>query len=227
MNTSQIIARAKSLAEAFVGQGRDEVRLPVFDYEDWRVIYRKPAQGSSLSEWREQARLNWYLMHFLRGMNAEVTPVPVRAETFQTWAAVGRHDLADGHELAHAVGEYVNDPLVLPAACRHSDPEDGVALGQGPPLATLTVFGENGEEPEAMAAAVHRPDGQVLASLEVLAAEHSPQEAWEQVDRFLKRWQPAKVFHDQTVRRPEFCTDCNSLLLSIASAADIEAAADK
>lgn len=227
MNTSQIIARARSLAEAFVGQGRDEVRLPVFDYEDWRAIHRKPAQGSSLAEWREQTRLNWYLMHFLRGMNAEVTPVPVRAEAFAAWAAGGRRDLADGHELAHALGEYVNAPLASPAACRHSDPSDGVALGQGPPLATLTVFGESAEEPEAMAVAVHRPDGQVLASLEVLAAEHSPQEAWEQVERFLGRWRPAKVFHDQTVRRPEFCADCNSLLLGIASPQDIAAAADQ
>lgn len=227
MNSSQIIARARSLAEAFVGQGRDEVRLPVFDYEDWRSIHRKPAQGSSLSEWREQTRLNWYLMHFLRGMNVEVTPVPVRAEAFGTWAAAGTHDLGDGHELAHAVGEYVNDRLVMPAACRHSDPGDGVGLGQGPPLATLTVFGENADEPEAMAVAAHRPDGQVLASLEVLAAEHSPQQAWEQVERFLGRWQPAKVFHDQTVRRPEFCADCNSLLLSLASQQDIAAAAGK
>lgn len=224
MNTSQIIARARSLAEAFVGQGKDEVRLPVFDYEDWRAIYRKPSQGSSLSEWREQTRLNWYLMHFLRGMNVKVTPVPVRAEAFETWAAKGHHDLGDGHELAHAVGEYVNDTLVPPAACRHSDPGDGVSLGQGPPLATLTVFGETSDEPEAMAVAVHRPDGQVLASLEVLAAEHSPQEAWDQVDHFLGRWQPAKVFHDQTVRRPEFCADCNSLLLSVASQQDIAAA---
>ena len=227
MNTSQIIARARSLAEAFVGQGRDEVRLPVLDYEDWGGVYRKPAQDASLAEWREQTRLNWYLMHFLRGMNVAVTPVPVRAGAFLSWAAAGRHDLGDGHALAHAVGEYVNDPLAPPAACRHADPSDGVALGQGPPLATLTVFGDSADEPEVMAAAVHRPDGRVLASLEVLAAEHSPQQAWDQVDRFLQRWRPAKVFHDQTVRRPEFCSDCNSLLISLASPADIAAAAGK
>ena len=223
MTTSQIIGRAKSTAQAFVAKGKDEVRLPVFEYEDWREIYQKPAQGASLTEFRQQTRLNWYLMNYLREMNVEVIPVPVRAEAFLTWAKSTSHDLADGHELAHAVGEYVNDALVLPAAFRHKDPVDGVLAGQGPPLATLTIYGEDPEEPEVMGVAIHRPDGQVLASLEVLAADHSPDQAWQQCGRFLDRWQPAKVFHDRTVRRPEFCGDCNSLLLSVASAEDIRA----
>lgn len=223
MNTSQIIGRAKTTAQAFVAQGKDEVRLPAFEYEDWREIYQKPAQGSSLTEFRQQVRLNWYLMTYLREMNVEVIPVPVRADAFLAWTQSSNHDLKDGHELAHAVGEYVNDMLVLPAACRHKDPVDGVLEGQGPPLATLTIYGEDPEEPEVMGVAIHRPDGQVLASLEILAADHSPDQAWEQAGRFLDRWNPAKVFHDRTVRRPEFCGDCNSLLLSVASPADIQA----
>lgn len=223
MTTSQIIGRAKSTAQAFVAKGKDEVRLPAFDYEDWREIYQKPAQGASLTEFRQQTRLNWYLMTYLREMNVEVTPVPVRAEAFLAWARSTNHDLGDGHELAHAVGEYVNDMLVLPAACRHQDPVDGVLSGQGSPLATLTVYGDDPEEPEVMGVAIHRPDGQVLASLEILAADHTPDAAWQEVSRYLDRWQPAKVFHDRTVRRPEFCADCNSLLVSVASEADIKA----
>ncbi|MCA1989914.1 MAG: hypothetical protein LDL07_12340, partial [Desulfarculus sp.] len=115
MNTSQIIGRAKTTARAFVAQGKDEVRLPVFDYADWREVYQKPAQGSSLTEFRQQTRLNWYLMTYLRELNVEVIPVPVRADAFLAWAQATHHDLKDGHELAHAVGEYVNDMLVLPS----------------------------------------------------------------------------------------------------------------
>lgn len=224
MNLSSLIEQARAMAKQFVAKGHAEVRLPVFDYEDWRQIYRRPAQGSSLSEFRQQTKTSFYLMHFLREMGVEVLPVPVRASQFLPWAQKTSHDLADGHDLAHAVGEYVNDPVTPTTGCRHSDMLSGLLPGQGPALATITVFGENNEQPEVMSVVIHRPDGQVLTSLEILAVDHTPQEAWDQAVAFLDRFRPGRVFHDHTIRYPEYCADCNALLVNVASAADIEAA---
>ncbi len=225
MNIRAIIDQARGLAQQFVAKGHDQVRLPVFDYQDWQAIYRRPAEGASLSEFRRQTKVNWYLMHFLRDMGVEVAPVPVRAGQFLPWAEKTSHDLSDGHELAHAVGEYVNDPASLATACRHSDLAAGLLPGQGPALATITIFGETGEQPEVMSVVIHRPDGQVLASLQLLADEYSPDQAWEKAVEFLDRFHPGRVFHDQTIRYPDFCPDCNDLLVNVASSADIEAAA--
>ncbi|MFH1033805.1 MAG: hypothetical protein V1806_04805 [Pseudomonadota bacterium] len=225
MNISAIIAEARAMAQQFVAKGHESVRLPAFDYEDWRQIYRRPAQGSSLDEFRKQSKTSFYLMHFLREMGVEVLPVPIKASEFMPWAAKTSHDLTDGHELAHAVGEYVNDEATPVTACRHSDLMAGLLLGQGPALATVTIFGENNEQPEVMSVVIHRPDGQVLDSAQFLAADHSPQEAWDQAVTFLDRYHPGRVFQDHTVRYPNFCPDCNALLVNVASAADIEAAA--
>jgi hypothetical protein len=225
VNISAIIDQARAMAQQFVAKGHDQVRLPVFDYEDWRQIYRRPAQGSSLTEYRQQSKSSFYLMHFLREMGVEVLPVPVKASQFLPWAEGTSHDLADGHELAHAVGEYVNDQATPVTNCQHSDLISGLLLGQGPALATVTIFGENNEQPEVMSVVIHRPDGQVLESLQLLAADHSPQEAWDLAVAFLDRFRPGRVFQDHTVRYPQYCTDCNALLLNVASAADVEAAA--
>ena len=100
-------------------------------------------------------------MHFLREMGVEVLPVPVKAAQFLPWAENTSHDLADGHDLAHAVGEYVNDPATPVTACQHSDLMAGLLVGQGPALATLTIFGETNEQPEVMSVVIHRPDGQI------------------------------------------------------------------
>lgn len=225
MNISAIVEQARAMARQFVAKGHESVRLPAFDYEDWRQIYRRPGQGSSLSEFRQQAKTSFYLMHFLREMGVEVLPVPVRGAEFLPWAAKTSHDLGDGHDLAHAVGEYVNDPATPVTACRHSDLMAGLLLGQGPALATVTIFGENNEQPEVMSVVIHRPDGQVLESLQILAVDHTPQEAWDQAVEFLDRFRPGRVFQDHTIRYPQYCPDCNALLVNVASAADIEAAA--
>lgn len=205
------------MAQQFLQQERRQVRLPVFSFEDWCQIYHRQADGASLSEHRLQTRRNWYLMRFLRDQGVEVIPVPIRAQEFFAWAQGGGHDLEDGHELAHAVGEYANRPETPVALCRHED----MSARRGEVLATLTIFGETPEEPEVMSAAVHTDDGVVLATLEVLAAGHSPEQAWQKVSTFLDLHRPRSVFHDQVVRRPEFCSDCNALLVNLASQEDI------
>ncbi|MCB2225568.1 MAG: hypothetical protein KQH53_02740 [Desulfarculaceae bacterium] len=221
MDLNKIIQNSRSLAQRFVAKGHDAVRLPVFSFDDWRAVYDRPSDGTALADYRRQVKQNWYLMHFLREMGVEVLPVPVAAGPFAAWAKGTDHKLSDGHELGHAVGEYVNDPETPVSACRHGSlNSDFDGLGG---LATITVFGEDEDTPEVMTVAQHTSDGQVLQSLQMAAIEFSPQAAWDEAKRFLDRMRPDKVFHDEKVRKPEYCTDCNGLLVSVASPEDVAA----
>lgn len=224
MKTSQIIQEAEKLADTFIAKGMDSVRLPVFDFMDWCAIYKRPSEGSSIAAFRQQVRRTWYLLHFLRTKGVEVSTVPVRQGEFLAWAQGGEHNLSDGHEIAHAVGEYVNDPAVPVSRCNHKGVPREVLDQLGPNLATITVFGEDPEEPEAIVTVIHRSDGSVLNRIQVLAIESTPQEAWDKIKGFLDEHKLERVFHDQDVRRPEFCPDCNSLMGNVASLEDIKAA---
>lgn len=221
MDLNKIINQARAMAEAFVGAGRDEVRLPVFSYEDWCIIYDQPNTGESLDEYRSQTKQSWYLMHFLRAMNAVVHPVPVAAGPFAVWAKGSGHQLSDAHDLAHAVGEYVNDPATPLANCRHGSLNpDYDGLGG---LATITVLGESDKMPEVMTVVQHGSEGNVLQSLQLPAVDFSPEQAWELAKEFLDRVKPSKVFHDEKIRKPEYCPDCNGLLVSVASPEETKA----
>lgn len=219
MDLTQVINNSRHLARRFVAQGHETVRLPVFSFSDWQAIYSRPSSGASLAEFRRQAKQNWYLMHFLRDMNVEVLPVPVAAGPFSQWATDSEHNLGDPHDLAHAVGEYVNDPNTPPAGCRHGSLNptyDG--LGG---LATITVFGEEGGTPEVMTVVQHSSEGQVLQSLQLAAVDYSPEAAWEEAKKFLDRVKPQRVYHDDKVRQPEYCTDCNGLMVSVVSPEEV------
>ncbi|MCB2193541.1 MAG: hypothetical protein KQI62_18345 [Deltaproteobacteria bacterium] len=215
MDLSQIINNSREMARRFVAKGHDTVRLPVFSFSDWQAVYDRPSDGASLAEFRRQAKQNWYLTHFLREMNVEVLPVPVAAGPFAQWAEGSEHDLKDAHDLAHAVGEYVNDESTPPAACRHGSLNPAYdGLGG---MVTITVFGEEGGTPEVMTVVQHSMDGQVLQSLQLAAVDYTPEAAWEEAKKFLDRIKPQRVYHDEKVRQPEYCTDCNGLLVSVAS----------
>jgi hypothetical protein len=154
-------------------------------------------------------------------MGVEVVPVPVRATDFSAWAKATNHVLTCQHELGHALGEYVNDTATPVTQCRQQGWDIATGSGEDPALTTITIFGESSEQPEVMSVVLHQADGQVLNTIEVLAADQTPQRAWELVERFLDHHRPTRVFHDQTIRYPNYCSDCNGLLVNVASAADI------
>jgi hypothetical protein len=212
------------MAQRFAAQGLESARVPVFAFEDWRRVFNRPAEGSALAAFREQQRRTFYLLHFLRRQGVEPEPVPVAAGEFLAWAEESGHELGDGHAIAHAVGEYVNQPAAPVAQCRHGGVPAEVLAALGPGLATITALGESPEEPEVLVAVVHLADGSVLNQLQLLAVEHSPQEAWQHIEDFLDSHKLERVFHDRQVRRPEFCPDCGYLLSQVASAQDIQAA---
>lgn len=219
MKTSQIISQSRDMARKFEGKGHEEVRLPVFSFEDWRLIYKKPAEGGALAEFRQQLRRNYYLFRFLRDQGIHVVPVPVRQTEFMAWLEGSDHKLSDGHETAHAIGDYVNRAQTPYAQCRHEEVSDSL----GEVFATVTIYGETPDEPEIMCGVIHKPDGTVLATLEVLAADNSPQQAWNKITNFLDLHRPQGVFRDDIIRRPEFCSDCNGLLVSVADPDDVAA----
>ncbi|MCB2186449.1 MAG: hypothetical protein KQJ78_08535 [Deltaproteobacteria bacterium] len=218
MQLSVLIKQAQTLADRFIAQGHKNVRLPAYDFDDWREVYDRPGTGDTLNEFRSQQKMNWYLTRLLRASGVAVDPVPVRTAAFAAWCQDTGHELTDAHARGHAVGEYVNDPAVAPADCAHAYPELEVSPGEA--LATITVFGESEEQPEVLTVTLHLPDGQVLTALEILAVEHTPQEAWDLVRQFLDHHHPQNVFHDQNVRRPEYCADCGALLANVANPAE-------
>ena len=216
MNVGEIIAKSRAMAQSFKEKGHSSVRLPVFSYEDWKAVYGHPDSGEVLNQYRIQTKRNWYLFHYLRGMGLEVIPVPVRDTEFKAWLESSGHDMSDGHEAAHAVGDYVNNPGSPATSCRHAQPKMG-----GRKLATVSIFGEDPDQPEVMSVALHNQDGYVLETLEILAADHSPEQAWQKAEKFLDLHTPEAVFQDREIRRPEFCADCNALLVNVASQEDI------
>ena len=193
----------------------------MFAFEDWKIIYNRPGTGGALDEFRTQQKRTWYLMRFLRDAGVRVIPVAVTASDLLDWAGDTDHELTDSHSRAHAVGDFVNQ-AGRPTNCAHTYPE--ISLGAGEALATLTVYGESEDIPEIMGVAIHLADGQVITALEIMAIRHTPEDAWGLAQDFIRRHRPARVFHDQTVRRPEYCADCGALLMSVAAREDIERA---
>ena len=222
MQTTKIIQQARGMAQRFAAGKNKQMRLPVFDFDDFLDVYSLSADGASLTQFRDHCRRTWYLMHFMRGLGMDPVPIQVTAGGFEKWLENHPHDTSDGHELAHAVGDYINDPAVRPAQCEHSSEIAGLAKGVA--LATITMFGEDPDMPEVVGVALHLHDGQVIETMEVVTAEHSPDEAWNMVQGFLDQHQPRRVFKDDTVRRPEFCSDCGALLSNVASVQDVDAA---
>ena len=222
MNTRGIIDRARSLARDFKQNGHEKVRLPAFDYQDWLAVYALPHDEQSQLQFRGQARHTWYLIHFLKEMGIKVAPVPVRSGEFLSWAGENGSSLKNSHDRGHAVGDYVNSPQSKPAPCRHQDAADLLKLGGEAIFATITVFGEQPQEPEVMSVVLHLADGSVAETLEILADDHPPQKAWDLATAFLDQHQPEKVFHDRTIRTPGFCPDCGALLVNVASPQELE-----
>jgi hypothetical protein len=222
LNTREIIREAQALAGAFVKKGKKQIRLPVFSYADWLEIYKRDDDQKARDAYRELTRKNWYVMELLKAKGMAPQPVKVDAFKFSAWAREAGHKTDNAHDLAHAVGDYVNRSAAKISPCTHMEFPTGLPEGM-PCLATITVFGERPEEPEVMSVVLHRSDGSVLKSLEILANDYSPQQAWQMAMTFLDDHQPMGVLHDKTIRKPQFCSDCNSLLVHVASREDIEA----
>jgi len=222
LDTTKIIGQARSMAQRFSGGIKRQMRLPVFDFDDFLDVYDLPANGLGLSQYRDHCRRTWYLMQFLRQAGVEPQAVAVGGQAFAQWARATGQDLSDGHGRAHAVGDFVNDPAHKPSQCQHVSPMASLAVGSA--LATISLLGESPDQPEVVGVALHLRDGQVLEVFNVLTCDHTPEQAWGMVSGFLDGRQPRRVFQDQTVRRPEFCPDCGELLCNVASSRDVEQA---
>lgn len=210
------------MAQRFTAGGREELRLPVFEFDDFIDVYDLHPDGAALGQYRDHCRRTWYLLYFLRAMDAKPVPVAVDAAEFAQWAQRNGQNLGDGHGRAHAVGDFINHPGAKPAQCQHASQLAPLAVGSA--LATISLFGEDPDQPEVVSVALHLRDGEVLETLNVLTCDHTPDEAWNMVDGFLDARRPKRVFNDQTVRRPEFCAQCGELLCNVASERDVEQA---
>ena len=217
MDTPKIISGAMDQAQAARQQGVTSVRLPVLSFPEFCRIFKREDDLSSRQDHRAHQKRNFYFKRFLEEQGIDVTMVTCRSEELAAWAGETNHDLNTDRERTHALAHFVGRPELPAAACVHKRPLTSAMAGTGLELfATITTFGESSERPEVLSTAIHTRDGQVVESLEVLAVEHSPQEAFGLCADFMARHGVVNAFHDQVVRRPEFCPDCGELLVNVA-----------
>jgi len=219
MNTLQIIKSAQENADRAAAQGARGVRLPVVSFEDWRNFHGRKDDLSAREAHRAEQKRNYYFKRFLEAKGIGVAMVTCRADPVREWAVENDHPMQSQGERLHVLAHYVNQPDLPPAQCIHKRPLTADMAGSGLELnATLTTYGESPDAPEILSTVVHTRDGGVLESLEVLGVEHSPQEAFDLAMDLMSRHGVRNAFQDPQVRRPEFCPDCNELLVHTASA---------
>ena len=210
-------------AQAAKKQGVTSVRLPVLSFTEYCRVFEHEDDFSSRQAHRAHQKRNFYFKRFLENQGIDVTMVTCRSHELATWAREHEHALNTDRERTHALAHFVSRPDLPPAACVHKRPLTAAMADSGLELyATITTYGESPERPEVLSTAVHTQEGQVVESLEILAVDHSPQEAFGLCSDFMAKHGVVNAFHDSTVRRPEFCPDCGELLVNVAGLSEYD-----
>ena len=223
MDTYQLINAAREHARVANEQGVRSMRLPVLSLRDWTEFFQQPVGLAAEEAHRTLQKRNYYFKHFLEGYGIEVTMVLCSASELRQWAADSNHPLTEEREKSHVLIHFINQPDLPPNKCVHKKPVTADLAGSSLELfATITMYGDNPEQPELMSTVVHTRDGQVADSLEILSVEHNPQEAFGLASELMARHGVKNAFHDPQVRTPQFCPDCNELLLNVAGSGEYE-----
>jgi len=217
MKTTHIIAGAQEHARRAKEKGLKSLRLPVLRFEEWAELYGRSDDLAGREAYRAGQKRNFYFKRFLEAEGIEVTMITCQARAVAGWAEAHGHPMNSDPQRTHVLAHYVNQPDLPPARCVHKRPltpdlaESGLEL-----YATMSMYGENPDRPEVLSTVVHTRDGLVVESLEVLAVEHSPREAFRQATELMTRHGVTRAFHDPGVHRMEFCPDCGELLVAAA-----------
>ena len=223
VDTLQIIAKAQAFARMAREQEVKNVQLPVMDFQEWRQIFDKKDNLAAREEHRTMQKRNYYFKYYLKDQNIDVTMVTCRARDIIDWAKANDHPFGDANERTHVLTHYANQPDPPPSKCVHKRPDTSFMAGLGFELyGSLTIYGERTDQPELMTIVVHTRDGAVVDYLETPIVEHPMEEAFGLVMDFLKKYGVKNAFRDPNVRRPEFCPDCNELLVNVASPKEYE-----
>jgi hypothetical protein len=215
MKTAQLIRQAMHSADHLLEHGVKEVRLPLLLYKDWLEFYGREDGGESRERRRLEQKLDWYLTHFLRAKEAKVEIALISRQTLLEELGELGSSLDTDKEKRTALNKLSQMGKGVPAPCKHTfelNPVEEML----PKVGTVTLFGEPEDGPEIMSAVVHLKDGSTLAYENVLASEHSPQEAQAICLSFFDRYSVTEVFSSPGLHTPEFCEDCNELLVKVA-----------
>lgn len=221
MKTAQLIKQAMHSAEHLLEHGVAHVRLPILLYKDWLEFYGKEDGRESRERRRIEQKLDWYLIHFLRKNGATVEMALISRQTLLEGLGELGFSLDTEKEKRTALNKLSQMGKGSPAPCKHTfelDPVEELL----PKVGTVTIFGEPADGPEIMSAVVHLKDGSTLAYENVLASEHSPQEAQDICFSFFDRYKVTEVFSSPGIHPPEFCEDCNELLVKVADPVEVE-----
>ena len=218
MNTSRIIAAAMQAADTAKKNGAAKIKLPVMEFSEWARFHFRSDNLASREAFRADQKRNYYFKRFLESRDIEVVMIVCPADKLIDWADENDHPLTTEQERTHVLAHYTNSPGVCSSQCVHKKPDASAFLSLGPEVfGTLSMFGETQESPEILSAVVHTRDGKVVDSKEILAIEHESDEAFNLASEFFRSCGVQKAFLDKTVRRPDFCPDCNELLVNVAS----------
>lgn len=217
MDTFQLISTAREHAGQAHEQGVRSIRLPVLGFSDWAGFFERPDDLAAREAHRTLQKRNYYFKHFLENHGIEVTMVLCTVADLMQWAMDHEHPLLGERERAHVLIHFINQPDLPPTKCVHKRPLTADLAGSSLELfASITMYGDNPEQPELMSTVIHTRDGLVVDSLEALSVEHDPQEAFGLASELMARHGVGNAFHDPQVREPRFCPDCNELLLNVA-----------
>ena len=223
MDTFQIIHAAREHAQQAHQQGVRSIRLPVLSFKDWAEFFERPDGLADREAHRTLQKRNYYFKHFLQGHGIEVTMVLCTNRDLRIWADDNAHQLTGEREKSHVLIHYINQPDLPPTKCVHKRPLTADLAGSSLELfASITMFGDNPEQPELMSTVVHTRDGLVVDSFEALSVEHDPQEAFGLAAELMARHGVRNAFQDPQVRVPQFCPDCNELLVNVAGSREYE-----
>ena len=221
MTTSQLIKQAMFSADHLLEHNVEHVQLGLLLYRDWLEFYNRTDNPASRSARRMEQKLDWYLMRILKKKNVKVEIVLIpRLEVIE---GVGELDIPIGSdkEKKTALNMLARMGKGKTAPCQHIFEYNEIA-DISECLGTITIYGELNEPPEIMSAVIHLEDGSPLAFENVLAMEHSPQEARNQCFALFDRYNVKGVFNSPKTFPPEFCEDCNQLLLKVANPDEVE-----
>ena len=219
MDTNQLIREVRHSALHLVEHEVESVPIPTLAYRDWLDVFHLEDETQTRERFRMNLKRDFYLRHFLKQHDVSTETVFVRKEPFLSWLTANGEAPGSFKETMIALNRYAMKKPG-PPRCKHVHDPGNVPSGRAL-VGTVTLYGETSDWPEAMSAVAHLLDGTPLAFQNVLAIDHSPEEAGRICLDFLDSYSVQHIFKTPGVVKPEFCEDCGDLLIKVADPEEV------
>jgi len=220
LDTNELIREVQHTALHLVEHRVKSVPIPTLPYRDWLGVFHLDDGTEARRRFRMNLKRDFYLRHFLKRHDVSTETVFVNRELFLKWLAAKGETPGSFREMMLALNRYALEKPA-PPRCEHVH-DLGVPPSELVLVGTVTLYGETPDWPEAMSAVAHLRDGTPVAYRNVLAVDHTPEEAGGICMNFLDSHRVRHVFKTPGVREPEFCEDCGDLLIKVADPNEVD-----